>query len=741
MRRTAWALIGLLGALLFSGGSIAEEIPDLFISGLQNRFMETRPGVFSARFNADRMGAMSYGDKARFSIPGKADYLVEFQRLVRHANGDTTWIGNVSGSADHQAVITQGAVGAVGQIRTPNGKYLVEAEEGGRLVDPDAAGLKEAPVCAEDPPAKKAGPDAIVVDPSADNQFSASTTIDLMVLYTPGFSPGSATTKINQLVALANQAYINSNVDVQLRVVHTQQVSYSETTSNSTALDALTDGTDPALSSIASLRTQKGADLVALIRPYSDTNHGSCGVAWVLGSGGTPMDPSGGYAVISYGSSGSYYCHDITLAHEIGHNMGSAHDRAHASVPGIYPYSYGYGVDTVFGTIMSYIRPTVEKFSNPAIYCTPGVSQPCGIVETNTAQAANNRLSLTNTKATVAAFRSSTQAVTLTGITLTPASVMLGMRSLISPLPADASLGTCTSGNTAVATISGSYATGVSLGSALITCGSVSATLTVIPVSLTGIDLTPSPLTVGQTATISPIPSSATLGACTSSDATVATVSGASVLGIKAGATTIACGSYSKSLSVIAATLTGISLSPATVTVGATATIVPTPTGAALGTCSSSNQFVATVSGDKVTGVNTGSAIVTCGAYSATVTVQSGFVPSSTASLDASGNVRLVVSFTPVGSDVGKNAEIFVAASTVQDGKTVWYSFDGSGWRAGLNLVPLATKVLVSPETGYVVLNNELPESLLRALKTDIYVAYRPVGSDQLTYGIAKSFF
>jgi len=41
--------------------------------------------------------------------------------------------------------------------------------------------------------------------------------------------------------------------------------------------------------------------------------------------------------------------------------MGSAHDRAHQTTSPYFPYAYGYGIEGSFGTIMSYINPTVGK--------------------------------------------------------------------------------------------------------------------------------------------------------------------------------------------------------------------------------------------------------------------------------------------------------------------------------------------------------------------------------------------
>ncbi|NJL17883.1 MAG: hypothetical protein HC938_12475 [Nitrospira sp.] len=70
-----------------------------------------------------------------------------------------------------------------------------------------------------------------------------------------------------------------------------------------------------------------------------------------------------------------------TLTHELGHNMGNAHDRASGGT-GVFAYSYGYR-DTVgkFRTIMAYPCPTVscprvKYFSNPKIKIN---GRPAGI--------------------------------------------------------------------------------------------------------------------------------------------------------------------------------------------------------------------------------------------------------------------------------------------------------------------------------------------------------------------------
>jgi hypothetical protein len=124
------------------------------------------------------------------------------------------------------------------------------------------------------------------------------------------------------------------------------------------------------------------------------------------------------------------------VAHELGHNMGSFHDRANAgSGFGATSYSFGHvncgngllsngspiacpttggfnQMQTGWGTIMAYYRPTVAKFSNPYLTCTRsgGASGPCGVADNPAANPATTNTgsdtvrSMNCVRAAIAAF-------------------------------------------------------------------------------------------------------------------------------------------------------------------------------------------------------------------------------------------------------------------------------------------------------------------------------------------------
>jgi hypothetical protein len=368
--------------------------------------------------------SVQQGELISFYPPTGETYEYEVSTQHEGKDGNINLTAIVEGCETCSMTLVAGKSGSFGRIQTPEATYQLTVENGQtKLINLYAPGNIIVPKINDTaiPPrpqqnlASQAAEDTstTVPDPftaASEELLASSTTIDLMIFYSAGIVedyPGDLLqTRLNYLVTLANAAYQRSNIDATLRLVHSEQVNYSDALSNDDALKAITNGTAP-FENTATQRTNHGADLVMILRSFNKDTHGGCGLAWVTGHNG---DFSGyaqyGYSAVSDGSDGNYYCTDLTATHELGHNLGSTHDRANASGSSpAYPYAYGYGIDGTFGTIMSYLHPEVDRFSNPnQIACGPSEKQvACGVDE-NADDSANNTLSINNAAPAIADF-------------------------------------------------------------------------------------------------------------------------------------------------------------------------------------------------------------------------------------------------------------------------------------------------------------------------------------------------
>lgn len=384
------------------------------------------PGRHFVRLDLERLPAYAIGQKFGITLPRAGTLAVALDRVARHASGSVTWVGHLDGlGTDYRVLITAGKEGSLhGNILTPAGEFRLEGANGRQiLIDVRGAGLRTPPLPKDDgrvPPVQlKPSPGAAsAAQPPAEQAAAAASqsVIDLVVFYTPELvarygSDAGARARIDHLVAIANQAYVDSGVAITLHLVNSVLAAYPAANNLSSALQALAASensaygfpVDPSLANVVAYRSAYGADLVTLVRPFSTAaDPTTCGLGYLGGGGLNNIAnyANWGYSVVNDGTDVNgqhYYCHETTLAHELGHNMGSAHDPEHATSPGAYPYSYGHGQDNLFGTIMSYISPNVYKFSNPSLLC---VGQSCGITDQR-----DNARSLNNTRAAVSAFR------------------------------------------------------------------------------------------------------------------------------------------------------------------------------------------------------------------------------------------------------------------------------------------------------------------------------------------------
>lgn len=362
-------------------------------------------------------------------------YPVRMLRGQDEPNGRWTVVGRVQTRVGPQsAVLTFGTDAVFGVIPKPDGYLLhVTTTRGlayigpaGGMVPDVAGGGPDRPMDVLVPPPPAAGTrataaarrpsDPMVVAPATSSPSrmavageSTPVQIDLLVLYDSALvelrgSVSAAETEVTNLVAVANQAHLDSGSRVRLSLAGMRQITLPVGSFNQDALNAVTHDQVDGIG-IAALRDVLSADLVAVVRPHAEGDP-TCGIAW-LGAAYLDrqyVDPRWGYSVSAVGSE----CGPYVFPHEVAHNMGSNHDRDsagtdfdHILVYGAFPYSFGYRQDgpPSFATIMAYAngRPWIGSFSSPA---STACGAACGIEER-----ADNVRSLNQMAPVIAGFR------------------------------------------------------------------------------------------------------------------------------------------------------------------------------------------------------------------------------------------------------------------------------------------------------------------------------------------------
>ena len=227
-------------------------------------------------------------------------------------------------------------------------------------------------------PVPAPAPETASEAPAADAEEGAAL-LDLLVAYTPEAEAWADANRsgianvISLAVERANEAFADSEVDLNVRVVFAAPVDYEESGDPNTDLYRATfskafdpDGLDSehALEDLHEWREDYGADLVVLMTA------GDKGAAWLM------KNPEGdaryGFSVAPVQNA------DLSLVRQIGYNLGCTHSRNQQESPapaegGLYDFSTGarwMGTDgRNYASIMCWPQDDIQVFvfSNPAV--------------------------------------------------------------------------------------------------------------------------------------------------------------------------------------------------------------------------------------------------------------------------------------------------------------------------------------------------------------------------------------
>ncbi len=371
----------LFVSLALAGVSVADEPAGRLLVGAADgaRWGLVPPdsmGVSRARFvsvDEATIASLSAGDAVRFDLFPDVSLDGEHERVDADEFGQT-FIGSVA-DGDGRYVIASRAGAMFGVVYGPDGTYEIRPTPGGgfHVVEIDGGALPSCGGAVHAEADEEIDPRAGMVTRGTDCVM-----IDVLVLYSNNVE--SVLGGHEQVEALAqaavsvtNLAYQDSDVSettTRLRLVHVAQTDYDEGGSYGQHLTRLRATNDGFMDEAHTLRDQYGADMVALLVAAG----GACGQAYLMT--GNP----GGFAGSAFSvTTWSCAVGNYTFAHELGHNMGCAHDRGNAG-GAFFSYSYGWRWNTFNGqnrSVMAYSPGSrVGHFSNPDVN---NLGQPTGV--------------------------------------------------------------------------------------------------------------------------------------------------------------------------------------------------------------------------------------------------------------------------------------------------------------------------------------------------------------------------
>lgn len=350
MQRTALQWIWLLGlgwVWLLGGrqpvGAVAPTAPPLLAAAGVSAAMPTPPATRArpVLINHTALFPAPDGPAARqvwLNLFPDVSYNAELERVEHNRSGSITWLGRLTDIPHSYVLLVVQERIVVGLIISPQGVYEIRylAGQVHLLTEIDQNLYPNDDTELILPLAAQAQIESALATPTGIDDGSWA---DLLVAYTPQARAAAGGSDAIQAVvelaiALTNLALRNSQTITQFQLVYSYETPSNEASNLLTDLTRLVNRTDGYYDEVHAYRDAYHADYVSLLTAADPTY---CGMGYLQSTPDNANFESAAFNTVRQACAAG----DLTLSHELGHNMGLRHDWYMDA--GVTPYPYAHG--------------------------------------------------------------------------------------------------------------------------------------------------------------------------------------------------------------------------------------------------------------------------------------------------------------------------------------------------------------------------------------------------------------
>lgn len=279
-------------------------------------------------------------------------YTALLERVASNRSGSVTWSGRLAGIPHSDVVLVAHDRILVGLVTSPQGVYEIRylADQWHQVIQVDQNQYPNDDTDLPLPASAQAPSEPPLARPAGIDDGSWA---DLLVAYTPQARAAAGGNEAIQAVvelavAITNLALRNSQIDVQFQLVYSYETSSNEAGNLLTDLTRLVNRTDGYYDEVHAYRDTYHADYVTLLTAADPTY---CGMGYLQSTPDNANFESAAFNTVRQACAAG----DLTLSHELGHNMGLRHDWYMDA--GVTPYPYAHGLasrEHLWRTSMAY---------------------------------------------------------------------------------------------------------------------------------------------------------------------------------------------------------------------------------------------------------------------------------------------------------------------------------------------------------------------------------------------------